>query len=53
MAADRYNTHNNQLKTHGRDRGGIRQDKRPSGSTGGARFDRFGDDRVGRGGINS
>jgi hypothetical protein len=44
------NTHNNQLKTCGRNRGEIGQDAQPAGSAGGARFDRYGGDRAGRGG---
>ena len=50
MAAKRRKKHNNQPKMSGLDGRGIEWDKRMAGGTGGARFDRCGGNRVGRGG---
>ncbi len=50
MASKRREKHNNQPKTSVFDGREIEWDERTTGRAGGARFDRFGGNRVGRGG---
>jgi hypothetical protein len=50
MASKRHEKRNNRPKTSGLDERGIEWDERTTGRAGGARFDRFGGNRVGRGG---